>query len=223
MHKFMIAPMLAVSAMALAIASPASAESKGDRAQKAIAAAEGRIQAAQAAGVQSEMPVRLAKAREDLANAREAVSAGHKEDAIELANHASAEAEAVIAQSSNRKDTRAAAAVNQANTVADQASHETAVAQQQSANANARADSAEQSAAASAQQAQAAQQAAANAQAVAAANAVPPPAPAEVKTEVTTHTATGSTHRTVVKRKIRRAPAAHGSATSTTTTVTQKM
>ena len=203
------ASLLASSALTLAIATPAAAYNKTDRAREAIAAADAKIHSAETMGAGTNAPRDTAEARASLALAREDFANGHKESATQEAIRASALADTAIgitqqhkddAVASAREDQRAVAesardqvtaAQGQANAAQDQA----VAAQQQAADANARALAAQQSAAASASDAAAAR----NAAALAAAQT--PPAP-QVETTVTTQQSASGHHskRTKVTR-----------------------
>ena len=89
-----LAPAVATLALALAFGSPVHAQGKADRARTAIAVAESKIQAGDAAGAGTTLPQRQAEARHALATAKEDLSAGRKEDAVANANRAAAIAEA---------------------------------------------------------------------------------------------------------------------------------
>jgi len=62
LRKTLFAPLLAASAMALAVATPAYA-GKADRAREAIAAADAKIHTAETMGAGSKMPHQTADAR----------------------------------------------------------------------------------------------------------------------------------------------------------------
>src|SRR4051794_19843303 len=89
LRKTLFASLLASSAMAMAIATPAQA-GKADRAREAIAAAEAKIHTAESIGAGTETPRVTAEARAALATAKEDLAAGHKSPAIAQAIHASA-------------------------------------------------------------------------------------------------------------------------------------
>lgn len=210
--KFLALGMTGAVMMA-AMGGPAQAEGKADRARAAIAKAEGKIQAGDAAGVGTLLPERQVEARHALDTAKEDLAAGRKEDAIARANQASALAEAALGEAQKQKTAGASAAQAEAQAQVD-------AAQQQAADANVRAANAEQSAAAAAARAQAAQTEAANARL--AANA------AQVETTVTTEnkpTARRSTKTKVVRKAPpKQAPqVASNAPTQTTTTVTQSV
>lgn len=202
-------------ALALILAAPGYAESKGDRAQEAIAAAQAKIDTARTAGAATAGPQEFAHALQALADAREDVSAGKKEDAILAANHAAALADAVVLEQQKHKDEAAARQT-------DAAQQQVSAAQQSAVAAQQTASAAQQDAAAARQQAADASARAAAAQAAAAQAAATPPAPAQVATTVTTTEQTSGTahhHRhTTVHHTT--APATASSDT-TKTTVTQ--
>ncbi|MBS0333771.1 MAG: hypothetical protein JSS35_13465, partial [Proteobacteria bacterium] len=179
LHKTLFASLLASSAVALAVATPALAGAT-ERAREAIAAAEAKIHTAENLGAPTEDPRDIAEARANLANAREAFDSHHRDDAIRIAIHAQALADSAIgiAQQHKNADLASARAEQRATVEAardevaaarDQAAQARAAAQdqivaaqqqaqqaqQQAADANARAASAEQSAAASAADAEA--------------------------------------------------------------------
>jgi hypothetical protein len=222
-RKTLIASLLATSAMTLAIASPAAA-GKSDRAREAIAAAEAKVHTAENLGTGAEVPRETADARAALAVAQEDFKSGHKEDAIQDAIHASALADTAIGISQRHKDAALASARDAqratAQNAADQvgaAKDQAVTAQQQAADANARAESAQQAAASSAADAAAARNAAAMA-------AAQPPAPApQVETTTTTSHATAghrTTHKVVRRTTSGAAPASSTDQVTTTTKVT---
>ena len=127
-------------ALALILAAPAFAEGKGDRAQKAIAAAEAKLETARASGAATDMPQEFAHAQQALSDAKEDVGAGKKEDAIMAANHAGALADAVVLEQQKHKDMAAARQHEMAEHQVD-AAQQTAVAAQQTAS-SAQADAA---------------------------------------------------------------------------------
>jgi hypothetical protein len=90
--------LLTATMLAVAWSSPAMAEGKADRAKKAIAVAEAKISAADTAGADTMLAVDQAKAKQALADAREDLSAGRKEEAIETANQASMIADANLGE-----------------------------------------------------------------------------------------------------------------------------
>lgn len=217
MHRSrtLIALLLAGS-LAAGSASPALA-GKSDRAAQAIAAAQAKIDSAKTIGAGTEVPRRVAAAQAELARASEAKQSGHNEEAIQIAIHAQAMADAILGETAARKDADVAAtrAAAQNQTAAAQSQAEAARAE--AAAANARAEAAQQAAQQSAQQAAVATQAAVAAQ-------TPPPAPAaeptKVETTVTTATPAG-THRTVKKKVVvhRKAKASGATVTTATTRV----
>ncbi len=224
-RKTLIASLLATSAMTLAIASPAAA-GKSDRAREAIAAAEAKVHTAENLGTGAEVPRETADARAALAIAQEDFKAGHKEDAIQDAIHASALADTAIGMSQRHKDAALASArdaqrataenardqVGAAKDQAVAAQGQAVAAQQQAADANARAESAQQAAANSAADAAAARNAAAMA-------AAQPPAPQVETTTTTSHAMAG--HRTTHKVMRHRTGAAPASSTDQVTTTTK--
>jgi len=210
--------LLLAGAMAAGLSTPVQA-GKSDRAAQAIAAAQAKIESARTVGAGTELPRRIAAAQAELARASEAKQSGHNEEAIQIAIHAGAMADAALGETAARKDADAAAtqAAAQNQTAAAQSQAEAARAD--AAAANARAEAAQQAAQQSAQQAALATQAA-----VTAAQTPPPPAaePTKVETTVTTATPAG-THRTVKKKVVvhRKAtrPATAGTVTTSTTRV----
>jgi hypothetical protein len=207
MKRFILSTTGAALAAALMFSAPASA-GKHDRAKEAIAAASAKVDAANKVGASGETPRLQAEAQRSLATAKEALSAGHKEDAIAAANHAAMLADTAIGQTQKSQNAQADATANAALN-----------AQQDAAAANARADAAQQAAAAASADAAAAR--AAPPVIVAQAPAVP------ATTTVTTETVKSSTaaraSTPVVKKKVvaTRKPATRASvAEKTTTTVT---
>ncbi len=212
-----LVPAVAGMAMILALGTPAHAAGKAERARTAIAHAEGRIQAGDAAGVAAVLPDRQAEARKALNTAKEDLAAGRKEEAISEANRATAIAEAALGQSQQIKAEQANAQAQQAQDVqarAQQAEVNATVAQQQAADATARAANAEQAAAASAVRADVA---------VATANAA---AANQVETTVTTETKAAPVAKARASRKVvkvqrkavaRKVPAAVTETTTVTT------
>jgi len=212
LRKALFTSLLASSALALAIANPAYATDKKDRAQEAIAAAEAKIHTAEGIGSGVETPAMVANARAALSTAKENLAAGHKSLAIEQAIHASALADTAVGELQRRKDASLAAsreserataaaaqaAVQESNAAAQDrinaAGQQAATAQAQAAAADARANSAEQSAASSAADA-----AAARAAAAAAATQ-----PTQVQTTVTTQHRPAVVHRTTKSRVVRK-------------------
>lgn len=205
---------LGATALALSMAQPALAEGKADRAREAIAAAEAKLQAADVAGAGQLLTERQAKAREELAAAKEALANGHKDDAIAEANHVSMLAEANLGEAQHRKAAMSQARVEAAHEQVAAANQQAADAQAQAQDANARAEVAQNAAASSAAAADAARQAAAAAQM--AANTPPPP----TETSVTTTTArTASGHTAVRKKVVHTRANPTGRVAETTTTV----
>ena len=118
LRKTIFATLLASSAMALAIASPATAASKSDRAREAIAAAEAKLSTAEALGAATEAPRDTAEARAALANAKEDFKSGDREPAIREAIRAQALADTAIGIAQQHKnETLATARENQRATV----------------------------------------------------------------------------------------------------------
>jgi len=213
--------LLAATMLAVTWAAPAMAEGKADRAKKAIAVAEAKISAADTAGADTMLAVDQAKAKQALADAREDLSAGRKEEAIETANHAAMIADANLGEAQRIKAERNVARVEAAKTnavvaqqQANEANMQASVAAQQVAAANERAASAEQSAQAAKQDADAAR-----ATAQAALEQKP-----TVQTTVTTRTPVAA--KKVVTTRVVRKPVHTARATpvaTTTTTVTQRV
>jgi len=208
MFRKLMTPLLAATALAV-VATPAYA-GKEDRARAAIAAAEAKIHTAETLGAGTQLPDEAAQARAALAIAKEKFSADRNAESIEAAIRAQAIADASIGKL--QQDKQQALVDERAN--ADITSQQASAAQQQAADANARATVAERSAAASAAEAHSARNALAAQQAAA----------AEVETTVTTTqpARATSTRKTTVKRTTARRSIAPAPATTTTTTVTQR-
>jgi hypothetical protein len=187
--RTLFASLLASSAMAVAVATPAYAD-KSDRAREAIAAAEAKIHTAESIGASTAAPGETADARAALAMAKENLASGHKSDSIASAIRASALADTVIGQSQRNKDEAVASANVAAREDVAAAQDQAATAQQQAAEANSRAEAAQQSAATSAADAAAARNAAA------VATAKPP----QVETTVTTQQPASRSTQTVTRR-----------------------
>lgn len=199
--KHLLTGIAAAGVLAMAAASPALAEGKGDRAQQAMAEAQGKIDTAGKLPQVGETAHLEIDAQNALRQAHELVSAGHKEEAIHAALHASELA-----------DRATAVSLQQQHAANVDARSNAAAAQSDAAQANARADAAE--GAAKAAQADAA-----------AARAQPPVVIAQaapVATQVTTET-TKSTTATPAKahvvKKVVRTPAHATTTEKTTTTV----
>ncbi|HEX8058704.1 MAG TPA: hypothetical protein VF481_18695 [Novosphingobium sp.] len=207
-RKSLIAPLLAATAMTLTV-TPAYA-GKADRAREAIAAAEAKIHTAEQMGSATDMPERTAEARAALARAKENLSASNKSTAINDAIHASALADATIGEMQRRKDAAVADANASREADVSAAQSQAVAAQNQAADANARAAAAENSAARSAAEANAARIAAQS-------------QPAAVETTVTTSNATAprKAARTVTRKTTTTRTAPPATATTTTTTVKQ--
>lgn len=200
---------VAVAALLAVSASPALAEGKGDRAQKAIAEARGKIDAAHHAGTMGEVPGLTARAEAALRAAEEDVHAGHKTAAIQAANHASELADTAIGVANKQR------AEDHAAMAADMAA-QTQAAQQTAAAAQDAAAAANQRAAAAEQQAAAAQ-----AQADALRNQPPAPVAATVTTtETTKHVASAAPAHHVVRKVVTHPARRAASATEKTTTTT---
>lgn len=153
------APLLAATALALAV--PAHAGGSEDRARTAIAAAEAKIETAERLGVNANMPRQAADARAALAQAQEHFKADRNSKAVEAAIKAEALADASIGQLDQHN--KQAAETNQAHV--DAVANQALEAQENATVANARADAAERAAALSAAQAEAARERAATAEA----------------------------------------------------------
>ena len=110
--KSIFLSLLASSAMALAITTPAQA-GKGDRAHEAIAAAEAKIHTAESIGTSTEIPLVTAEARAALATAKENLAAGHKSSSIAEAIRASALADTAIGELQRRKNDDVASAARE--------------------------------------------------------------------------------------------------------------
>jgi len=202
--------MIVASALALA-ATPAIAGDE-ERARAAIAEAQGKIEAANHLDADKIVPGEIAQAVASLRLAQEELKGGHEQKAIRAALEAQAFADTALGHAQQRQ----AAAANAQNATIT-------AAQQQAADANARADAAEQ-AAASAQQAAAAAQADA-----AAARATPPvvvaaadPAPVTTVTTETTKAVApaNSARKQPVRRTVKRTTTAHAQPRVTETTRT---
>ena len=227
-----LAPAVATLALVLAFGSPVQAAGKADRARAAIATAEGKIQAGDAAGVSTVLPARQAEARHALNTAKEDLGAGRKEDAVANANRASAIAEAALGEAKNRQEADAAAQQERAQ--ADGAAAQQAAQQeaQARADASAQAQQAQASAQLAQQQAADAERRAADAaqRAANAENQLAIANAAQVETSVTTETkpvarvaATKKVTTKVTKKPVakKRAPGAAGATVAETrTTVT---
>jgi len=233
LRKTLFTSLLASSALALAVAGPAHATDKKDRAQEAIAAAEAKLHTAEGIGAGVETPALTANARAALMTAKNNLAAGHKTLATEQAIHASALADTAVGELQRRKDASidaaragerasAQAAEREATAAAQDradAARTAATAQQQTADANARASAAEQAAASSAADATAARNAALLAQSQ----------PTQVETTVTTQHQGAVVHRSTKARAPVRKPAAttttrvspSSDKVTTTTTVTK--
>ena len=243
--KTLIVSLLASSAVALAVATPAAAGTT-ERAREAIAAAEAKIHTAEDLGGPAASPSNMAEARAMLATARHDFDTDHRDRAIEDGIRAQAAADTAIgiakqhhdaALASARADQRATAEVahEQVESARNQAAEaraeaqgqvisaqqQAAQAQQQAADANARASNAEQSAAQSAADAEAARNAAA------AAAAQPPAAAPAPKVETTVTTSRGPVHhttsKTTVVKRTTTAPAITSSSSSEQVTATTKV
>ncbi|MDB5435585.1 MAG: hypothetical protein JWR47_1842, partial [Phenylobacterium sp.] len=103
-RKVTLASLLVSSAVTLAIATPASAASKSDRAREAIAAAEAKLQTAESLGAATDAPRDTAEARAALASAKEDFKSGDREPAIREAIRASALADTAIGIAQHRKN-----------------------------------------------------------------------------------------------------------------------
>ena len=224
-RKSLLASVLASSALALALGSPAHAD-KHDRAKEAIAAAEAKIHTAESLGTAVEVPHETANARAALAMAKEELATGHKSASISAAIQAQALADTAIGQFQRHKNDAIAAA--NADAAAAQAARrddvaaaqdQAAAAQQAAVQANARADAAQQAAASSAADAAAARN-------TAAAAVMTQTAPAQVETTTTTQQATGARGTTSRTHVVRHAtspvvPAPIAATTTTTTKITK--
>jgi len=209
--------LLLAGSLAAGVAAPAQA-GKSDRAAQAIAAAQAKIDSARTIGAGTEVPRRVAAAQAELARASEAKQSGHNEDAIQIAIHAQAMADAILGETAARKDADAAATTAAAQNQTAAAQSQAEAARAEAAAANARAEAAQQAAQQSAQQAAAATQAAVTAA------QTPPPAPAAepTKVETTLTTASPSGARRTVKKKVvvhRKAKASGATVTTATTRV----
>jgi hypothetical protein len=208
-----LTPLLAASALSLAIATPAQA-GKEDRARTAIAAAEAKIQTAETMGAGIEVPRQVAEARASLARAKEALAADHNADSISQAITAQSLADTAIGTMQRDKEQALSSAEQmRAHDVAN-ANQQAASAQTQAVEANARAQAAERSAATSAAEASAAR------------SALTAQQQAQVETTVTTQQPAARTTTTrraapkTVTRTVRRTSAATPATPATTTTTT---
>jgi hypothetical protein len=197
---------IAVSALSLAMATPAFA-GKANDARKAIAAAQAKIETARTLGAGRSLPAESARADEALKLAQNDFKHGNKDEAIEEATHAEALATTAIGLMQQDKDAALANARDQRDAAVASAQDQVASAQQQAADANAKADQAAQSAAEARD---------------AAVLAASTPAPAQVETTVTTQQAASAQRKTtshvVRRRTTRTAPAATTTGKVTTTT-----
>lgn len=159
MLKQTFAPLLAATALALAV--PAHAGGSEDRARTAIAAAQAKVETAERLGVSANMPRQAAEARASLAQAQEHFKDDRNSEAVESAIKAEALADASIGQLN--QSNKQAAATNQAHVAA--VANQAVEAQANATQANARADAAERSAALSAAEATEARERAATAEA----------------------------------------------------------
>jgi len=213
-HSRNLIGLLLAGSLALGTAGPAFA-SKADRAAQAIAAAQAKIDSARTVGAGTELPRRIAAAQAELARASEAKQSGHNEEAIQIAIHAQAMADAALGETAARKDADVAATRAVAQDQVQSAQSQADAARAEAAQANARAADAAQAAQQSAQQAAAAQAAAATAA------QTPPPAPAEptkVETTLTTAQPATGVRRTVKKKVVVRHRAAAPATVTTATT-----
>lgn len=172
LHKTLLAPLIAASALALAV--PAHAAGSEDRARMAIAAAEAKVQTAERLGSATTFPEQTAEARAALAMAREHFERDRNSASIEEAVRAQALAETTIGRLENDKRQAMAEERADRNAAVASANQQVISAQQDAEDARARAAAAERSAANSAIEAQAARDQAALARAT------------EVETTVTT-------------------------------------
>jgi len=220
-RELLVSGVAATALLALA-STGASAESKTDRAKKAIAAAQAKVDAAAKVGAAGDTPRMLADAESSLRDASLALSKGRENEAVADANHAADLADTALNVSQRNKQEDLAAKEGQVRmnaAAAAQAQAATAQAQQQAAVANTRADAATQAAQSAAADAAAARNAAAEAAAA--------PAPATTVVEqtetrsapATTVTTTTAPKRVVHKRTVRHR-VTHPSVVKKTTTIT---
>ena len=127
-----------VGVAALMVATPALAQSQTDRARTAIVEAEAKIDAAIKVGANTEAPEVIAEAQAALRMAREDLSRSRELASIDDAHQASALADRALGIAERRKAETANATREQRT----DAEASTAVAQQDAAAANARADAA---------------------------------------------------------------------------------
>ncbi len=194
----------------LALATTPAMAGKEDRAKRAIAEAQGKVDAAEKAGTGADAPGLIAEANAALRAAREDIAADHKTAAIQAASQASLLADRAIGVSNrNRVDAEAAARADAAAaTVAAQ--NNASISAQSAQDANIRAAAAEQSAAVAKAQ-------------VEVLRSAPPPVAAVVTTTETTRTASAArpaTKKKIVRRTIPARPATRAATTQKTTTTT---
>ncbi len=200
---------LAASAC-MTMSTAASAEGKTDRARKAIAAAQAKIDAANIVGAAGDAPRLHAQAVSTLHTAQDELNHHAKDDAFRDATRASELADQALAASQSERNAAQQAA--------------TADAQRQAEDANSRAASAQAAAAAATADAAAAR----SAPPVIVQTPAPAPAPAAETTVTTTSTDQAATPATTVapirKRVVRRKATSHARPAThrTTTTVTTR-
>jgi hypothetical protein len=196
---------VALAALLAISATPAFA-GKEDRAKRAIAEAQGKIDAAEKAGTGGEAPGIIAQANSALRTAKEDLAADHNTSAIQAANRASTLADTAIG------------VANKQRIESEQAQRDNTAAAQLDASASA------QEAAAAQARANAAEQAAATATAQAEALRNAPPVTAVVTTTETTKQASSSSasapKKKVVRKTVARPAAARSATTEKTTTTT---
>ena len=130
-RKTILASLLVSSAMTLAIAAPAAAESQKDRAREAIAAAEAKLQTAESVGAAADAPRDTADARAALAVAKEDFNSGDREPAIREAIRASALADTAIGIAQHHKNDAVASARDAQQATAEAARNQLAAAHDQ--------------------------------------------------------------------------------------------
>jgi len=176
-----------ISAFMLLVATPAIAGDDHERATQAISAAQAKIDAANKVGASGEVPGMIARASATLAHARDDLHDGHKRRSFDEAVEAGRLADTALGlaqrgQNAEQQDRIAAERDQRNNAEAAAVS-----AQQNAADANARAANAEQAAAMAAADA-------------AAARATPPPAPATTVVVEKSSSKTVSPSRRIVHR-----------------------
>jgi hypothetical protein len=203
-----------ISAIVLLTAAPALAGDH-ERAERAIAAARAKIDAANKVGASGEVPGMIARAQAELAQASEDLHRGHKRLSFDEATHAAQLADTALGTSQQSKIQAERDQRTSAEVAASAAQEDAADANARAEDANARASNAEHAAAMAAADA-------------AAARATPAPVATTVTTvEKSSHVVTPAhrvVHRAPVKKRtttvVRRATPATVASEESTTTVT---